>query len=807
MAQPNDAPPTPPAAPPNPPATPASPRQVASPPSDEGSGVEFIEARLVPIQQATDLGSVQVLKHGNLYLLTDPFGDIHPDSRGLGLYHSDTRLLSCCALRVGGSRPVLLQGSMGANFRGSIQLTNPSADRNPDAKVHPEVDVAGRTVGISRDRLIGNDGLDERVRIVNHAERDLAFSVELELGCDAADIFEVRGYPRPERGTLLPIALTSTRVTFRYDGLDGMRRSTHVAFSDAADAHGPIDARSDDAVAQGGSVWFRWDVNLPPGERRDLHWTIWSTTVRVGVGRVSDDERAQASERALVATEAAAAGHTDPAVLFPEPPRISVDDGTTAYHAWSRGTTAIQTDHELFNRTLARSLADLRLLINDGPGPGQRYVAAGVPWFTTLFGRDALISSLQALAFRPQIAMETLAVLAAYQATETDDWRDAEPGKILHELRIGEMAGSGELPHTPYYGSVDSTPLWLIVFGATFDWTGDRPFLDRYWPNALAALNWIDKYGDKDGDGLVEYERRSSRGLLNQGWKDSGDAIRDREGRGPTMPVALAEVQGYVFDAKRRMAGLATVRGEADLAKRLLGEAEVLRRRFEDRFWVEDQRYYAMALDGEKRHLDAIASNAGHCLWSGIASPARARAVADRLMGPAMFSGWGIRTYAQGQPGYNPIGYHTGSVWPHDTSLIAAGLKRYGFNEESNRLVGRVFEAAQQFDEYRLPELFCGFDRDESAQAVPYPVACSPQAWAAGASFLFVETMLGLRAHASANELELHHPTLPDWIGKITLTNLRVGDASVDLLFHRWRGTTSAEVLRKVGDVSVTIRL
>ena len=779
----------------------------ASAPAGESGGVQLVDARLVPIHLATDLGSVQVLKHGNLYLLTDPFGDIHPDSRGLGLYHLDTRLLSCCFLRVGGERPVLLKGSMGANFRGSIQLTNPSADRNPDAKVHPELDVAGRTIGISRDRLIGNNGMEERVRIVNHAERDLAFVVELELGCDAADIFEVRGYPRPERGTLLPIALTATRATFRYDGLDGMRRSTHVAFSDAADDAGPIDGRSADEVAQGGSVRFRWDVRLAPGERRDLRWTIWSTTIRVGEGRVSDDERAQASERALRLTEETAGSQAGAAVLFPEPPLISADDGASAYRAWSRGTTAIQTDHELFNLTLDRSLADLRLLINDGPGPDQRYVAAGVPWFATLFGRDALIASLQALAFRPQIAMETLAVLAAYQATEVDDWRDAEPGKMLHELRIGEMAGAGEVPHTPYYGSVDSTPLWLIVFGATFDWTGDRAFVDRYWPNALAALDWIDRYGDKDGDGLVEYERRSARGLLNQGWKDSGDAIRDRSGRGPTMPVALAEVQGYVYDAKRRMAGLATVRGETDFANRLLAEAEALRRRFEERFWVEDQRYYAMALDGEKRQLDAIGSNAGHCLWSGIASAGRARDVADRLMSPALFSGWGIRTYAEGQPGYNPIGYHTGSVWPHDTSLIAAGLKRYGFNDESNRLVGRVFQAAQQFDEYRLPELFCGFDRDESAQPVPYPVACSPQAWAAGASFLFVETMLGLRAHAPSNELELHHPNLPDWIGKITLTNLRVGDASVDLLFHRWRGTTSAEVLRKVGDLSVTIRL
>jgi glycogen debranching enzyme len=772
--------------------------------------VAFIDPRLVPIQQATDLGSVQVLKHGNLYLLTDPFGDIHPDSRGLGLYHSDTRILSCCALRVGGVRPVLLSGSMGANYRGSIQLTNPSVDRNQDGKVHPADDVAGRTVGISRDRLIGAEGMEERVRIVNHAERELSFAVELELGADAADIFEVRGYPRTARGALLPIGVRPDRATFRYDGLDGIRRSTHVAFSEPAHAYGPI-GRSEDELAQGGSVRFRWNVILAPGERRDLRWTIWCAEVRIAAGPPGDEASARTAERMILSGPAGGPSSTvsdpDAVALFPEPPRVSLDEGAAAYHAWSRGTTAIQTDHELFNLTVARSLADLRLLINDGPGPEQRYVAAGVPWFTTLFGRDALTASLQALAFRPQIAMETLAVLAAYQATEVDDWRDAEPGKILHELRIGEMAGAGELPHTPYYGSVDSTPLWLIVLGATFEWTGDRAFLDGLWPNALAALEWIDRWGDKDGDGFVEYERRSSRGLMNQGWKDSGDAIRDRHGRGPVMPVALAEVQGYVYDAKRRMAGLARVRGETELAERLLAEAEILRQRFEKAFWVEDQRYYAMALDGEKRHLDAIGSNAGQCLWTGIASPSRARDVADRLMSPAMFSGWGIRTYAAGQPGYNPIGYHTGSVWPHDTSLIAAGLKRYGFEDESNRLVGHVFQAAQQFDQYRLPELFCGFDRDQSALPVPYPVACSPQAWAAGASFLFLETMLGLRPHASTGELELLHPNLPDWIGKVTLTNLRIGEASVDLLFHRWRGTTSAEVLRKVGDVSVTIRL
>jgi glycogen debranching enzyme len=762
---------------------PAAPRP--APPAAKPGGVAFVEPRLIPIQKATDLGSVQVLKHGNLYLLTDPFGDIHPDSRGLGLYDSDTRLLSCCSLRVGGERPVLLQGSMGANYRGSIQLTNPSADRNQDAKVHPLDELLGRTIGISRDRLIGAGGMEERVRIVNHAEREMTFSVELELGADCADIFEVRGYPRPKRGTLLPIAITPSRATFRYDGLDNCRRSTFVAFSDQAQAHGPIDRRSEDDVLAGGSVHFRWDVKLASGARKDLHWTIWGTTTDPTADPAGDA----------------------PATLFPEPPRISPDEGAAEYHAWGRGTTSIQTDHELFNLTLNRSLADLRLLINDGPGPDERYVAAGVPWFATLFGRDSLIASFQALAFRPQIAVETLSVLAAYQATKDDAWRDAEPGKILHELRIGEMAGAGELPHTPYYGSVDSTPLFLILFGATYDWTGDRAFVDRLWPNALLALEWIDRYGDLDGDGFVEYQRRSERGLLNQGWKDSSDAIRDRDGHGPKMPVALAEVQGYVFDAKRRMAALATVRGEDDLARRLQAEAETLRARFEEAFWVEDQRYYAMALDGDKRHLDAIGSNAGQCLWTGIASAARARDVADRLMGPGMFSGWGIRTYAEGQPGYNPIGYHTGSVWPHDTSLIAAGLKRYGFDDESNRLVGHVFQAAQHFEDYRLPELFCGFDRDQSSLPVPYPVACSPQAWAAGASFLFLETMLGLRAHAGQGELELRHPNLPDWIGRVTLNNLRVGEASVDLLFHRWRGTTSAEVLRKVGDLSVTIRL
>jgi glycogen debranching enzyme len=750
--------------------------------------VQFIPVRALPIVKATDLGSVQVLKHGNRFLLTDSFGDIHPDSRGLGLYQGDTRVLSCSVLRVGGVRPVLLQTSVGANFRGGIQMTNPSADRNPQAKTRPD-GLVGRTVGISRDRLIGAEGVSERLRIVNHGGDPAEVAVDLELGVDGADIFEVRGYPRRARGQLLPAAATDRRVTFRYVGLDSVERLTHLAFSEPAAAVEPVTEPLQDGSDSGAAVRLHWTVTMDAGEMRELSWITWSTE------RKAND----ADPGATTAAEQAA--------LFPPTPRVSPDEGAAAYHAWERGTTSVNSDHELFNLVIQRSVSDLRLLVNEGPGVDQRYIAAGVPWFTTLFGRDALISAFQSLAFRPQIAVETLEVLAAYQATTDEPWRDAEPGKILHELRSGEMARSGELPHTPYYGSVDSTPLWLILLGATFDWTGDRGLVDRLWPNALAALDWIDRYGDRDGDGFVEYERRSERGLLNQGWKDSSDAIRDRSGREAVPPIALAEVQGYVFDAKRRLAGLARMRGEGDLAQRLDTDADELAKRFEAAFWVEDQRYYALGLDGEKRQADAIGSNAGQCLWSGIVAPERARDVVDHLLRPAMFSGWGIRTFGADQRGYNPIGYHTGTVWPHDTSLIAAGFKRYGFDDASNRLVGQMMEAAQGFPDYRLPELFCGFDKNDAHTPVPYPVACSPQAWAAGSSFLFLETMLGLRAHADRNELELLHPHLPDWLGKVTLTDLRVGDASVDLLFHRWRGTTSAEVLRKVGDVAVTIRL
>jgi glycogen debranching enzyme len=760
-------------------------------PAPDPERVWFVDPVVRPIVKATDLGSVQVLKQGNLYLLTDPFGDIHPDSRGLGLYQGDTRRLSCEILRVNGVRPVLLQASAGGNWRGTIQMTNPRLERNLRDKMHPEDALPSQKLGIARTRTITGDQLDERVRIVNHAETDEEVVLELELAADAADIFEVRGWSRAVRGRQLPVAMRPDRVTFRYDGLDGVRRMTYLAFTEPAQDLGsaPAPAPEDDgASSPDGWVRLAWRWTLAPGEARELRWACWCGDGPAGTGD-------------------AGAGPAGEAALFPDPPRADTDAVAASYHAWRRAMAEVLTDNELFNLALDRSSSDLRLLVNDGPRPGERYLAAGVPWFSTLFGRDSIIASLQALPVRPQLAVETLEVLASLQATEEDPGRDAEPGKIPHELRDGELARTGELPHRPYYGTVDATPLWLVLLGATWDWTGDRALIDRLWPNAMRALEWIDRWGDRDGDGFVEYERRTQGGLLNQGWKDSFDAIRDRHGRLAEAPVALAEVQGYVYDAKRRMATLALVRGEADLAARLEHEADVLRARFEAAFWSDDLGYYAMALDRDKRRADGIGSNAGHCLWSGIVSPDRARLVVDRMLAPDLFSGWGIRTYASGQPGYNPIGYHTGTVWPHDVSLAAAGFKRYGAHDAANTLVGRMFEAAQHFADFRLPELFCGFDREGTPVPVPYPVACSPQAWAAGSVFLFVQTMLGLTPHAHRRELELRRPELPEWLAKVTVTNLRVGEDTVDLLVHRWRGGTSAEVLRKSPGLDVTIRM
>jgi glycogen debranching enzyme len=780
------------------PANPSTGRAPAGPPTSLPPPRPLI----VP---ATDLGGVGVLKHGNLYLLSDAFGDIHPDSRGLGLYDLDTRVLSCSVLRVNGVRPTLLRGQAASNHISSIQLTNPELRRDPGMKQADEDALARRALSISRRRWIAG-GLAERIEVTNFSSRSQEVELDLEIDVDAADIFEIRGYPRKGRGRFRPTEATDRSLLFTYDGLDGLVRRTYLAFT-PADVHPSGQGPSDEAGGEG-SVRLRWTLDVPPGANAGVRWdarTDLQAGKRTGAHReTTPTALAQAlsppvepADSAFTpAAEGGAGGVGEPA------------EAEAEYGRWNDRCARIRSDGELLDLAIRRSIADLRLLQNDGPKPGEHYLAAGIPWFTTLFGRDAIITALQVLPFMPDVARRTLQVLADWQATEEDPERDMEPGKILHELRTGEMARTGELPHRPYYGSADATPLWLILFEETFRWTGDIELVRSLWPNALAALDWIDRYGDRDGDGFVEYGRRSPAGLLNQGWKDSGDSMRHRDGSIAETPIALVEIQGYVYDAKLRMAALARRLGDVALADRLNAAAAALRSHFDAAFWMEDRAFYATALDADKRQVGSLQSNPGHCLWSGIVPAERVDAVVDRLLDPALDCGWGIRTYASGQPGFNPVGYHTGSVWPHDNSIIAAGMKRAGRHDAADRIASRMFEAAQHSPDFRLPELFCGFDRGVADTPVPYPVACSPQAWAAATPLFLLQTMLGMRPNAADGILELDRPHLPAWLGKVTVHELQVGDRNVDLLFHRWRGsTTSAEVLRRSGPLELVIRV
>jgi glycogen debranching enzyme len=443
-------------------------------------------------------------------------------------------------------------------------------------------------------------------------------------------------------------------------------------------------------------------------------------------------------------------------------------------------TPRLETDWDPLEHVYERSLIDLAALrFETTLFPGQPMPAAGLPWFMTVFGRDSLLTSFQALPFVPELAETTLRVLAKYQATEVDDFRDAEPGKILHEIRFGELTHFDERPHSPYYGTADATPLFLVLLDEVERWTGNTDLVRELEPAARAALDWIDRWGDRDGDGYVEYDRRNTEtGLENQCWKDSWDSIRFADGTVAGGPIATCEIQGYVYDAKVRSARLAReVWGDDKLADRLEAEAEELKRRFNEDFWLEDRGFYALALDGEKRRVDSLTSNVGHLLWSGIVPEDRAERLAEHLVGDALFSGWGIRTMAEGEGGYNPIRYHNGTVWPHDNSLIAHGLARYGFRDEAARVALATLEAAAFF-RYRLPEVFAGYRRGRTSFPVEYPTASSPQAWATGTPLLLLRVLLGLEPDGDELRSDAY---LPDTIEQIELTGVpgRWGRADV----------------------------
>ncbi len=750
-------------------------------PTSRSFSLPHVAPAIVP---ATDLGRITALKCGSVILLADPSGDVVPDSRGLGLYVGDTRMLSCLVLLVGGQRPFVLRPDPGGAARGTIVLTNPDPCPEPGRNPAQEQPLAARSIAIVRERRV-DSGLHERLALDNYTDHAVRPTVDLLLDADMADIFEIRGVVRTQRGHFSPIDVREGQADFEYRGLDGRTFRTRVTAAGVRIERAPRGA--------GAALRVRWRPKIEPRAQATLTWSIVPHISKADSGGDKGATRVAAADRAgLVAPGDAANGPGDRAN------RHAADGLCDA--------TVIRSNSPAFDRVVARCIADLDLLVTPGPGPGQRYLAAGIPWFTALFGRDAILASFGALLVDPGLAVDTLRVLASLQATADDPAHDAEPGKIIHEVRSGEMAQTGEVPFGRYYGSADATPLWLVLLGETYDWTGDLGLVEELWPNALAALEWVEHHGDLDGDGFVEYRRRAPGGLVQHGWKDAPDAIRDRHGRVAGGPIALAEVQGYAYDARTRMARLARALGDTALAGRLDEEAGRLRARFEAAFWIPDRATYALALDGEKRPMDAIGSNQGHALWSGIVSEGHAAAVAGHLAGAGLDSGWGIRTFAVGQTGYSPLGYHTGTVWPHDTAIAVAGLRRAGFDVQATRLAGELFGAAQSFPDGRLPELFCGFARDEVGLPVPYPVACAPQAWAAAAPLAILRALLGIRPSASEHRLDLEHPVLPDGLTSLSLSGLRIGGARVDLRCHRRGGSTQIEVTAVTGELRVAVR-
>ncbi len=703
----------------------------------------------------TDLASKTLaVKEGETFLYCDLEGNLdHGGDYGLGLYSRDTRFLSRFRMSVSGREPVLLSSSSERAFMSYVDLTN------PDLYDGDAVAVPQQTLNIRRIRAI-HGRLFERIRVKNYNAHAVSLSLEFEFGADFADIFEVRGMAREAHGEAEAPVLGEQSIEFGYRGRDGVHRRTLVSF-----ASGP-----DELTEHGGVARAVFRLHLGPYQTRLVGMTI---------DPVLDGESA------------------------PLEFDVAIHELRRSYEDWERESTQVVTDNELFNQLLERSIRDVRALTTRTKE--GTVLAAGIPWYVTLFGRDSLIASHQLLSVNPDLARETLEMLARYQGEHDDPWRDEEPGKILHELRHGELAGAGDVPHTPYYGSVDATPWFLILYGSHVRWTGDLDFARKLLPNAEAALRWIDEYGDADGDGFVEYETRSPRGVRNQGWKDSHDSVVHADGRMAEPPIALSEVQAYVYLAKRRMADVYDALGDEGRSEYLRGEAHVLRRQFNEAFWMDDEQYFAAALDRDKRQVRTVMSNPGHALYCDIVDTDKAQPMAKRLLAPDMFSGWGIRTMSKAAPAYNPMSYHNGSVWPHDNALICAGLKRYRFVRSTNRVATALFDAAIHADYLRLPELFCGFTRRSPNRPVSYPVACSPQAWAAGAPFLMLQAMLGISARAHENLLTVNEPHLPAWLHTVELRNLRVGSSRLSLVFRREGEITSFSLLSREGDVRVVM--
>ncbi|MDQ3659901.1 MAG: amylo-alpha-1,6-glucosidase [Actinomycetota bacterium] len=702
------------------------------------------------------IGNLLVLKEGELFVCARRDGDIRACARsGQGLYSSDTRHLSELSLTVGGRSPTPLSMTTQSPYEAVVDLANAGLEGEGGSP------IPARALHIRRTFLLG-DRLYQRILIRNHSGTRVATEVAIELAADFADMFEVRGACEPVfREPRSALGRIAHGISFGYVGKDEIRRETVVEVTPP----GRVVKDSADKAR------LTWALALEPLQSMEAEFTV---------------------EPSLEGSRAPQHSFRGARAIF-----------TSKSKEWLDSCARIDCGSAGLHRVLSRGVSDLRSLMT--PSEDGEVIAAGIPWYVASFGRDALLTSLEMLLLTPEPARKTLVHLARMQAGTDDPYRDAEPGKILHELRRGELARSGSIPHAPYYGSVDATPLFLITASAYWHWTADLDTLQQLEPAFDAALQWIDTYGDRDGDGFVEYLSRSSSGLSNHGWKDSQDSIVHVDGSPAEGPIALVEVQGYVYLAKRGMADLYRAFGRSERAALLETEAAKLVEAFNEVFWMPEEDTYALALDGNKNQVRSVSSNPGHCLFSGIVDANRAQSVADRLLETDMFSGWGVRTLSSRSLAYNPMSYHNGSIWPHDNAIIAAGLKRYGLSQEALTVARAVLEAALESPESRLPELFCGFEREEGRTYVPYPVACSPQAWAAAAPFMLLQSLMGISADAPAELLSICAPVLPDHLDHVRLQNVRVGDSRMSLDFQKKDLATSCALVDQTGEIRLSL--
>jgi Glycogen debranching enzyme len=678
---------------------------------------------------------VLTLNYGDTFGVFDRWGDIKQFGSGVqGIYHKGTRFISDMELELNHYRPMLLSSAIKTeNEMLSVDLTNPDIQEGND------VLIPKGTIHISRSKFLQDGACHELILLHNYGSETYETELQITFQADFKDIFEIRGIERKQRGEMqLPLIAKNNQATLGYRGLDNVDRETIIQFDPI-----PFSMEENRAI---------YKIRLPPKETFTINCT---SLFRTYGNKVSFEPYNSAFNRIQTGLEKSRALIAD-----------------------------VYTDNEQFNHWINRSKADLLSLLVQTPYGVYPY--AGVPWYNTVFGRDGTFTALETLWVAPDIAKGVLTYQAKRQATELKPLQDAEPGKILHETRSGEMAETGEIPFKLYYGSIDTTPLFIVLAGHYLKRTNDLPFIQSIWNNILLALEWIKKYGDMDGDGFVEYQRKTESGLANQGWKDSHDSISHANGELASFPIALCEVQGYVYEAKKQAACMAHRLGHFELARTLSKEADNLKKRFNEVFWDEELGTYVLALDGDKKPCRVVASNAGHLLFSGIATPDRAAKTAQTLMSEDMFTGWGIRTLSAKAARYNPMSYHNGSVWPHDTAIIAYGFARYGMMSKALRLVQGLFDASLFIDLQRLPELFCGFSFRRGEAPTAYPVACSPQAWSVAAVFMLLQACLRLSIDGHNRKLMLYKPTLPDYIKHLRITNLKFGDEHFELEIIRY---------------------